>query len=561
MVAGVDDIEVHEALQRLSRATSSRERGEIARGLSRSLGISLKCTYERLGKAGFASGRKPRRDRGASSISLEHVENVASIVVRGRNKRGQANIPVKLSAKVARSRGLVPACSDGHLRRRMRQEGFSLAHIKAPKPGVEVRTTHPNHMWEFDISVAIQWYFRDPATGKRLALYPDADRRFYEGKPRDPSKKVIHRFTIIDHFSGAYYVRYYYCSGEAAEDVIDFLYRAMANKGPLAKHLPFEGIPDWLWVDQGPANKSHLVVNLIEGLGIRYHLHAPGNAQATGGVETRHRHWQTSFEGLLALDPAGDLEQLNERAEMVSAMLNSDPEARHSRHGLPPMAKWNEITDEQLIACPSRKEFFALARAKERTATLTGLLRLQADNREWEVSDPNHNIYRGQKVLFRISPFIEQGIRITTMEGQPLAALELRKNAHGFSENAQRAFTLGDAEKPGASVQLTSGQKLAAAVASGERTVQMEGLFDGMRAAAQVEYLARHAQPRPVTVPVTLIGHHEARIEALRKLGLKRFTVEEADWWKEQVGGGVSRARFAELLGEFTTAARTAAAR
>lgn len=538
-------------------AGSSRERAEAVRHAAEVLGVTPQTVYRQLKKRGWTSGRKARRDRGASAVTEDDLVAVSRLMARGRNRRGQANVPLKVAHQVARDHGLIDAdVSTSHLGRMLRTAGLDRNRMLAPEPSISRVSLHPNHVWFFDISIGIQWYFRDPATGKRLDLYSDAGARFYPGKPDNfkALKRVIHRFAMTDHRSGAYFVRYYYTPGEAAEDVVDFLYRAMAPKDGVEHAYPFRGIPNRLVMDQGSANKSALVRNLLEELGVHVEYHMTGNAKASGSVESRHLHWQRTFEGRMSARPADDLAQLNGWALRSCALYNA--EEPHSRHGRPPTEVWLEIADDQLVEVPDRDVFLQLASTNRRQGTLTNRLWLRADNRKWLIA--GDNIYPRQKVFYRLSPWLDAGIRVWDGDEQELAATELEFDSAGFPLNGRR-HVWDDDEAKGATAPLPPAQKLAKAVASGEVPVRVEGLFDDLdERLARHRYIERRGQAwTSKDTPIAsepVLGSMEARESIRNRLG-RRLSREEGAWWRQRIGDGITPSDLEAAWEEFTAGA------
>lgn len=539
------------------RATSvGARRAELVRSTADTLGISVQTLYRKLRAAGWDSGRATRCDAGARTLDSGALTDIAALLAKGRNKRGQANVPATEAHRIAKEHGLGAATvAYSTLARNLRETGLSLGHMRAAEPSVARVSAHPNHVWFFDISVAIQWYFRDES-GKRLDLYSDAGARFYEGK-RDnitASKRVIHRYVCTDHTSGAYYVRYYYTAGEAAVDVVDFLYRAMAPKA-LGASFPFRGIPKYLVMDQGSANKSALVQNLLskQGLGVEVQLHMPKNAKASGSVESRHNHWQKSYEGRLANTPAKDLESLNSTCERFNALAVGDVDRKHARHKKPPIEVWSTITAEQLRECPSKDVFFQLAATSPRIATVNNYLNIRADGREWQVR--GHNVVPGQKVKFRLSPWTESGVRAWDDFDRELACEAITRDAYGFAEQGLR-HKWDDADAPGATAPAPAGQALAKKVASGEILPPSLDVFADLD-----ERLARRAylvpQGREWQTPVSaiaaepVIGLFEVRDEVTRRLD-RGLTKDEGAWWRARAANGLTATELEAAFVAFT---------
>lgn len=530
------------AIEDLARASSGAERSAIVGALASKVSRSRNTVYTTLRKLGWSSGRTVRSDKGRSAVSEAGLRQVSQMVAQARNKRGEPNLPVTEAHRIAQDLDHEAAqLSYRQLQRRLAQTGLSLRHMRAPEASIHRVSTHPNHVWFFDISQAVQWYFRDPESGRKLDLYPDAGARFYKLEQVKRVRKTIHRFLAVDHTTGAYFVQYYYVGGERAEDVVDFLYQAMAPKG-LNGAYPFRGVPRRMVMDLGSANRSALVVNLMQELDVEHEFHVAGNAKASGAVETRHNHWQRSFEGRLAQKFAGDLEELNRLATLHCALFQRDSRRLHSRHNQPTMDAWCRITPEQLVECPSRELFFQLASKSPRTGTLNAQHVLRADSRKWEIR--GEHVHGRQKVTYRLAPFTEVGIRVWDAHGRELAATELGADAWGFATGGRR-HVWDDEDQAGSTAPPTPAQHIANAVADKSKRVEVSGLFDDLedRLARQAYLTTRgrewvpKAESPVAAEPVT--GELDCREEVRERLGgLDR---QGWQWWADRIGDGLTR--------------------
>lgn len=543
------------ALTELRDCRSGQERRRVVRRAARTLGQSEQTVYRGLKRRGWDSGRAPRADRGRSAVGEDELRAVARIMAKGRNKRGEANVPTKEAVEIAQAQGLIPdAISASQVGRRLRQAGLSMGHMRAPSPAISRVSQHPNHVWVVDISVAIQWYFHDEQ-GRALRFYSDAGARFYEGKRQNlaDQRRVILRYLVVDHYSGAFYVRYYYAAGENSLDVVDFLHRAMAGKDNRLSY-PFRGVPRRLVADQGPGFKAALTRNLLDALDVEVELHLPGNAKASGAVETRHNHWQRTFEGRLAVASVNDLDQLNSLAERFCALHNA--ERALTRSGRPPMATWTTIRPDQLVEAPDRDVFLQLAATNRRTGVLNNKLQLRADGRTWEIA--GSNVHPRQRLAYRLSPFTEAGIRVWDEHERELAATEIHFDpVSGFPQNGRR-HVWDDDDAQGSSHKPVPAQTLAADVASDSDAVRLDQVFDDLD-----ERLAKHAflaaqQEGQVWQPSggdgladePLLGSVEARERVAAMLG-RPLGHDEAAWWRERIGDGCTQGAVDAAMHEF----------
>ena len=536
-------------------APDDHTRAAIAKRTAALTGRSLQTVYARLRQLGWQSGRKARADRGTSAVAVADLEPVSEMLAAARNKRGQPNLPGREAHRICQEQGMAAGTvSYGHMLRLLHRSGLGLRHMRAPEAAIPRVTDHPNHVWFFDISIAIQWYFRDEATGKKLDAYSDGDARFYEGKLHNFRKinKIIHRYVVTDHYTGAYYVRYYYSAGERAEDVVDFLWHAMSDKGALAQAWPFRGLPRRLVMDQGSANKSALVRNLLEELDIIPMYHKPKNAKASGSVETRHNHWQRSFEGRLRARkvPVQDLDELNGLAAKSAAVMNAT--RPHTRTKKPPMEVWVAIAPEQLREAPARAIVFQLATTSSRTATLTAELYLRAHPRKWQVA--GEHVHAGQKVRFRLSPFCDVGIRVWDEFDRELAATPIDLDGVGFPTTGH-FHKFDDAEHKGATAPTTPAQALAREVLGGEREVDLPVFSNLDQLLARQAYLSQPGiawEARATAIAAEpVIASLTARQEIVRRLE-RPLSATEGAWWREAIGAGVTESRLDELYATFT---------
>lgn len=540
-----------DAVGQLRLAPHGDRRAEIVSQVRDRLGASVATIYRNLGKLGWESGRKPRSDKGSSVVTPEAAREVAKLCARGRDNRGRPQMPVTEAVEVVVGQGLLPPeISTSTVLRALYADGLGPRQMGAPEPGITRVSLYPNHVWFVDVSPCIQWYFRDDK-GKYLDQYSDGAARFYAGKPHNFPKKKLLRYLVTDHYSGAYFAWYVYAEGENSLDMVDFLWRAMSPK----KHpdaFPLRGRPKYLVMDQGPAGKSALVQNLLKALDVQLQLHAPGNAKASGSVEARHYVWQRRFESRLAAIKARDLEQVNTLAEQTASAHNS--RRPHTRHGHPPMAIWARITHEQLREAPPRALFYQLAAANPRTAVLTSKLWLRAEGRVWQIR--GENLWAGQKVSYRLSPFLDQGIRVWTLTGQELAAGEVPFNEAGFPTANAHTHTWDNPADAGARAPLTSGQELAAHVAAGAEAVEVPDLFADLAAEAERQhYLMATGTPWEGTASVLAAPPLLGRVEALSRAAelLDRWLSDaEIGALSAAIGEGCTEADLVAALQEVT---------
>jgi transposase InsO family protein len=534
--------------------------GRLVAALAAKLGCSKSTVYRQLRARGWTSGRKRRRDAGQCVVAKEDAERLARILAMGRNKRGQLNIPVREVTRIAEEHELLEGdASYSTILRALNVHGLGPRHLKAPEAGISRVSLHPNAVWFLDISVGIQWYFRDK-DGRRLQLYRDAGARFYEGKVQNfrALRQILHRYVVTDHRTGAYYVRYYYSSGERSEDVVDFLWHAMSAKGLDA--FPFRGVPRTIVVDKGSAFRAAIVRELLVGLGVEVQEHRTKNPKASGSVESRHGHWQASFEGRLANCYASDLDEINDWALRFAATAQGT--RVHSRHGHTPMAAWSTIASDQLVEAPDRATFFRLATTTPDTRVLDGRQFISVGGREWHIS--GLHTYPGQKITYRLTPFSDPGLRAWDEHGRELAALEIARDEMGMPLTGPRhVFGSEDESEKGASLATTPAQQVLADIeVEPEKIAAMFDRLDDQLGG--LSYLPRQGQawtpPEEVEerAAAPALSSLEAREQLFDLLG-RPLDDEEYAWWHPRLEAGVTTDQLQTLFDTFTqrgTAAR-----
>ena len=110
-------------------------------------------------------------------------------------------------------------------------------------------------------------------------------------------------FSAVDDRSGVAYQEYRCVYGEDVESGLRFLFNAMAPKDEAGQAL--QGIPEALYLDNGPIAKSGVFNTVMEHLGVRVMTHVPAGrdgrrptARAKGKVERPFRTVKEAHETL-----------------------------------------------------------------------------------------------------------------------------------------------------------------------------------------------------------------------------------------------------------------------
>lgn len=350
------------AMQRLaecSAAMSAAPHGKqtaLLEAAAADIGVSKATAWRRLSKMRAAAPRRQRSDAGACAVTREEAEEISAVVVAAMRRGDKALMTVADALAALRYAGrvrcerldpatgeLVPL-SERAVARALRLYGLHPKQVLRPSAAIELRSLHPNHVWQIDASLCVLYYLRGDA-----GMHAMSHKEFYKNKPAN-LKKIEHervwRYVVTDHFSGSLFA-HYVLGAESGMNLAESFMAAIQQRGD----APFYGVPSILMLDQGSANTGALFQNLCRRLGVRVIAHAPGNARATGQVENAHNIVERKFECALRFQPVASLEALNADAAQWCHWFNTTKV--HSRHGMTRAQAWMGIAPEQLRIAPA----------------------------------------------------------------------------------------------------------------------------------------------------------------------------------------------------------------
>ncbi len=423
-------------------ATPHGGRGPVVQETAKLWGVSQGTLYRHLQRV-RPSGRATRSDKGKRSLQRDAVRLAAELMVRTQTKRGKLVTRIDEALGTLQEVGIAAQdCSPSTLARYLREDRISPWFLKAPSAAIQRVSNHPNHVHVVDASICLTWYLRKDG---RVVQVPDEERVFYKNKPENflKSKRKLYRYVLTDHCTHAFYVHYYYSTGETAEDLLDFLWRAWTPKD--CGYYPLHGVPIILAGDQGPGLKAQTNRNLLKTLDVTPDLHMAGNARASGSVEGAHYHWEQWFESKLLLCPPSDLDELNERAFQEAAKINATKPM--SRHKMSRSAAWSAwATDEHIRFCPDQDVFFHLAvrDAETRKVNNYGRISVAMPNvgKTWfELRGP---VVPGETVEVRIHPYVQRQVRVWNSQDVELEVIRLEKGEHKFLEGGRSGGFAGE---------------------------------------------------------------------------------------------------------------------
>lgn len=400
----------------------SAERGELSGIVARAaaaLQVSPQTLRRYLARyAGYKPERKPRSDKGVTSIDESTAHTAAGLLLKSTRATGKQLLSFQAAREILQYNGIgkadpetgeiiMPSVST--LARALRVYGCHPDQLRAGKPAQRMRSLHPNHTWLLDASVCVMYYLPD---GKVQIM---DEEQFYKNKPRaleKIAKRRVIRYVLTDHYSGSLYLRYDE-GDEDAKGVLDTLIAAMCPRGD---RDPLRGAPYQLMMDKGAGNTSHMVRDFLAALDIRLILHATGNPRAKGAVEVANNIVERSFEGRLRFLDIHSLEDLQRQADMWRAHFNA--RAVHTRTGKTRNAVWQTIQPEHLRLV-ERETLEEIAAWKRCTRKIDARFSISVATRRWgaQTYDLRDLSYHGLAVHdvvdVRINPYKAPAITVS----------------------------------------------------------------------------------------------------------------------------------------------------
>lgn len=355
------------SLARTLDATPYRGRGALVEAAARYMQCSTQTLHRWLKDAGRVSGRRTRADKGDSALTEAQVRTVAAMIRSTDRQTRKTLMPIHDAVRIAVDDGVLPQyVSPETMSRLMRRFNCHPEQLKRATPHTDMRTLHPNHVWEVDFSVCV--LYRLPRAAELQVM---GERAFYKNKlDKIAHRELLLRCLAVDHTTSAFKLRYYLSSGETAELVQQFVLWAMGKQDGELMH----GVPFGLYWDQGSGNIAHGTCVMLDNLLVNHTAHATGAARATGAVETHQNIIERRFEGRLAGKRVQSVEDLNTLAQEWSRHFQSDPAYAHSRHGHTRWGLWSTIRAEQLRILPPLEVCQALVHSKPEPRKVRGNL-------------------------------------------------------------------------------------------------------------------------------------------------------------------------------------------
>lgn len=343
----------------------SSARREAVKEAASTYGVSQATLYRALQQSGKPKAMH-RADRGHSrvlpSAEMEkYCELVAAIKLRTSNKKGRC-LSTKEALRVLEEHGMgTPTgfvqppkglLKVSTLNYYLKHWGYDSPALRQPPPAVRFQADDSNACWQFDLSPSDIKHINKPAWIRE-----------------DGGSPQLMLYSIVDDRSGAAYMEYHCVYGEDVEAALRFLFNAMSAKS--LPGLDIQGIPQMLYMDNGPIARSRVFQKAMGCLGIEVKTHLPagkdGNrttARSKGKVERPFRSVKEMYETLFHFHEPQTEEEANAGLQQFLLRYNamnhrSEP---HSRTD-----DWlDNLPESGLRAMCSWERFCTFAREPER---------------------------------------------------------------------------------------------------------------------------------------------------------------------------------------------------
>ena len=358
----------------------------------RELGISLATLHRQLKKVTVKPERKQRSDAGDVCLTREEAVTISAALMVSQRKTNKRLMSIGQAVEVMRANGEIRAdrvdtdsgeclpLSDSAIARALRHYGLHPDQLNRPAPAVELKSLHPNHVWQIDASLCVLYYL-NARTEKEAGLQVMDHKVFYKNKPANLKRIESDRvwsYEVTDHNSGTIFV-HYVMGAESGMNLAESFINATQKRDA----DPFHGVPFILMMDMGSANTSGLFANLARRLQVKLLAHAPGNARASGQVENARNIIERSFESSLRLQPVASLAGLNAQAQRWSRWYNANK--IHSRHGKSRFDQWLTIGEQQLRIAPPADLCYELLTNTPESRQVSDTLTVSFKGREYDV--------------------------------------------------------------------------------------------------------------------------------------------------------------------------------
>ena len=232
-------------------------------------GVSIHTLYRALRERSKPKGvhrsdqGKPRKME--RTLMERYCEVIAAMKIRSSNRKGRHLSTVRAIELLEEygmgtpygflqpPKGLLTTSTVNHY---LKTLGYDHTTMRRQPPAVRFQAEQSNQCWQFDLSPSDLKHLNQPSW-----IQPG------RGNP------LLMLYSVVDDRSGFCYQEYHCVYGEDVEAALRFLFNAMSAKS--IEGFPFQGIPQMLYLDNGPISKSRVFQNVMDCLGINVVTHLP----------------------------------------------------------------------------------------------------------------------------------------------------------------------------------------------------------------------------------------------------------------------------------------------
>ncbi len=356
-------IELRGLLSRLPNRSSARR--SLILETAELYGVSPQTVYRNLQQYNLPRSVR-RADHGQPRVMpkkdlLQYCEVIAALKIRTSNGQGR-HLSTAEAIRLLEEHGI--NTDNGYLQaptgllkkttvnRYLKQWGYDKERLSRQPPAVRFEAEYSNQCWHFDLS---------SSDLKRLKNSTELEPG--RGKP------LLMLYSVVDDRSGVSYQEYHEVYGEDVGAALKFLFNAMSPKDH--QEFPFQGIPDMIYLDNGPIARSRVFQKVMNYLGIKIQTHVPQGqdgrrvtARAKGKVERPFRTVKEMHETLYHLHEPETITEANTRLMQFLLYYNKQSHRRepHSR-----IEDWlGNLTRDGIRQMCSWERFCTFAREPEK---------------------------------------------------------------------------------------------------------------------------------------------------------------------------------------------------
>ena len=291
-------------------------RTRVARRLAAGYGVSLATIYRCAGRKGAARGRQAARPE---------YRDWVRIAVQIAHRAPDHPVPLDLAIAAGVQAGELPAAAAdmplGSAYRIRRELGLHRRDRRTQRLSAD----YPMQACQFDASTSMYLSAHRPlADGDwLLRLYRrPITARGYKNKPLGPDRERPVTYGLWDMCSGYRLSTYTVARGEDAVDSAAALAWMLGTDKD--ERLVMHGVPDDLWLDQGPLTKSRVTADLLERLDVAMVTGEAYNKERMGGVERAWRTLWARFERSLFLRGSDEITLSDLNARLVEYLVTEN---------------------------------------------------------------------------------------------------------------------------------------------------------------------------------------------------------------------------------------------